>query len=97
MRLLWCKPEKVLRARNLHMRGLVAFTETPLPDPPEPDPCPLALTVAAACWPPPPRWPPDAGLAQTPIKFQLDWRFEGPAALFLASQAKGYYKAAGWT
>ena len=31
----------------------------------------------------------------TPIKFQLDWRFEGPAALFLASQAKGYYKAAG--
>jgi NitT/TauT family transport system substrate-binding protein len=37
-----------------------------------------------------------AALAQTtPIKFQLDWRFEGPAALFLASSAKGYYKAAG--
>jgi NitT/TauT family transport system substrate-binding protein len=34
-------------------------------------------------------------LAQTPIKFQLDWRFEGPAALFLASAAKGYYKDAG--
>ena len=34
-------------------------------------------------------------LAQTPIKFQLDWRFEGPAALFLASTVKGYYKAAG--
>ena len=33
--------------------------------------------------------------AQTPIKFQLDWRFEGPAALFLASAAKGHYKAAG--
>ena len=34
-------------------------------------------------------------LAQTtPIKFQLDWRFEGPAALFLASSAKGYYKDA---
>ncbi len=33
--------------------------------------------------------------AQTPIKFQLDWRFEGPAALFLASDVKGYYKAAG--
>ena len=33
--------------------------------------------------------------ANTPIKFQLDWRFEGPAALFLASTAKGYYKAAG--
>ena len=34
-------------------------------------------------------------MAQTPIKFQLDWRFEGPAALFLASSVKGYYKAAG--
>ncbi|HET9820672.1 MAG TPA: ABC transporter substrate-binding protein [Burkholderiaceae bacterium] len=34
-------------------------------------------------------------LAQTPIKFQLDWRFEGPAALFLGAEAKGYYKAAG--
>ena len=33
--------------------------------------------------------------AQTPIKFQLDWRFEGPSALFLASTAKGHYKAAG--
>ena len=32
---------------------------------------------------------------ETPIKFQLDWRFEGPAALFLAAGAKGYYKAAG--
>ncbi|MEN9628693.1 MAG: hypothetical protein RJA10_1920, partial [Pseudomonadota bacterium] len=38
---------------------------------------------------------PSLALAQTPIKFQLDWRFEGPSALFLASQAKGYYKAAG--
>jgi NitT/TauT family transport system substrate-binding protein len=33
--------------------------------------------------------------AQTPIKFQLDWRFEGPAALFLQPVAKGYFKAAG--
>ncbi len=33
--------------------------------------------------------------AQTPIKFQLDWRFEGPAALFLVPVAKGYFKEAG--
>jgi NitT/TauT family transport system substrate-binding protein len=38
---------------------------------------------------------PTLALAQTPIKFQLDWRFEGPSALFLAAQAKGYFKAAG--
>ncbi|GAA4430026.1 ABC transporter substrate-binding protein [Acidovorax lacteus] len=31
----------------------------------------------------------------TPIKFQLDWRFEGPSALFLQPVAKGYFKAAG--
>ena len=30
----------------------------------------------------------------TPIKFQLDWRFEGPAALFLTPVAKGYFKEA---
>ncbi len=48
----------------------------------------LALIFTAAAAPLP-------ALAQTPLKFQLDWRFEGPAALFLASQAKGYYKAAG--
>lgn len=39
------------------------------------------------------------GLAQaqtpTPLKFQLDWRFEGPAALFLVPVAKGYFKQAG--
>src|SRR5690606_38375083 len=33
--------------------------------------------------------------AQTPIKFQLDWRFEGPAAFFLQPVAKGHFKAAG--
>ena len=30
----------------------------------------------------------------TPIKFQLDWRFEGPAAFFLLPVAKGYFKDA---
>ena len=29
----------------------------------------------------------------TPIKFQLDWRFEGPAALFLTPVGKGYFSA----
>ncbi|MGA0925893.1 MAG: ABC transporter substrate-binding protein [Burkholderiaceae bacterium] len=33
--------------------------------------------------------------ATTPIKFQLDWRFEGPSALFLVPTAKGYFKDAG--
>jgi NitT/TauT family transport system substrate-binding protein len=35
------------------------------------------------------------GVAQaqeTRIKFQLDWRFEGPSALFLAARAKGYFQ-----
>ena len=32
--------------------------------------------------------------ANTPIKFQLDWRFEGPAAFFLNPVAKGYFKDA---
>jgi NitT/TauT family transport system substrate-binding protein len=30
----------------------------------------------------------------TPIKFQLDWRFEGPSALFLHPVAKGYFRDA---
>ncbi len=33
--------------------------------------------------------------AVTPLKFQLDWRFEGPAAFFLQPVAKGYFKDAG--
>ena len=35
-----------------------------------------------------------ANAQATPIKFQLDWRFEGPAALFLVPAAKGYFKDA---
>ena len=46
-----------------------------------------ALLFSAAC---------SVAFAQeTKIKFQLDWRFEGPAALFLHPAAKGYFKAAG--
>src|SRR4029453_2202849 len=29
---------------------------------------------------------------ETAVKFQLDWRYEGPAALFLVPLAKGYFK-----
>ena len=45
------------------------------------------LTAAAAA----PTW----AQGSTPIKFQLDWRFEGPAAFFLLPAAKGYFKEAG--
>ena len=38
---------------------------------------------------------PVAHAADTPIKFQLDWRFEGPAAFFLQPVAKGYFKGQG--
>jgi NitT/TauT family transport system substrate-binding protein len=38
---------------------------------------------------------PMAAQAGTPIKFQLDWRFEGPSALFLQPIAKGYFTQAG--
>ncbi len=38
---------------------------------------------------------PAAAQQLTPVRFQLDWRFEGPAALFLLPVAKGYFKQAG--
>jgi len=48
----------------------------------------LALGAALLC---------STSFAQQPtkVKFQLDWRFEGPAALFLMGQCKGYYKQEG--
>ncbi|MCT9809882.1 ABC transporter substrate-binding protein [Acidovorax sp. Be4] len=40
-------------------------------------------------------WSIAAAPALTPLKFQLDWRFEGPAAFFVHPGAKGYYKDSG--
>jgi len=37
--------------------------------------------------------PPSAQAQDTKINFQLDWRFEGPAAFFLLPKAKGYFAA----
>jgi NitT/TauT family transport system substrate-binding protein len=36
-----------------------------------------------------------AAVAQTPVKFALDWRFEGPSAAYLVAIDKGFYKAEG--
>lgn len=38
---------------------------------------------------------PLSALADTPIKFTLDWKFEGPSAGFLLALDKGYFKAEG--
>lgn len=46
----------------------------------------VAAAVAALAWP---------AAAQTPVKFTLDFKFEGPAAPFLIGLDKGYYKAEG--
>ena len=45
-----------------------------------------AAAMAVAC---------GTATAQTPVKFSLDWKFEGPAAPFLVAIDKGYYKAEG--
>lgn len=36
-----------------------------------------------------------AAAQNTPLKFQLDWRFEGPAAFFVHPEQKGYFKEVG--
>jgi NitT/TauT family transport system substrate-binding protein len=36
-----------------------------------------------------------AAAAQTPLRFSLDWRWEGPAAPFAVALDKGYFKAEG--
>ena len=39
----------------------------------------------------------DQALAQTEVKFALDWKFEGPSAPYFVAIDKGYYSAEGLT
>jgi NitT/TauT family transport system substrate-binding protein len=48
----------------------------------------LSAALLSTAWP-------AAQAQETTIKSQLDWRFEGPAALFLVPVAKRYFKAEG--
>jgi len=52
---------------------------------------PAALLLAAAAG----TFASGAASAQTPVKFSLDWKFEGPAAPFVVAIDKGYFKAEG--
>lgn len=57
--------------------------------------CLVRIVAAAALVSGAPMAGPQAAQAQTPVRFTLDWRFEGPSALFLMAQEKGYFKAEG--
>jgi NitT/TauT family transport system substrate-binding protein len=47
----------------------------------------ITALVAIACTNP--------AVADTPVKFTLDWKFEGPSAPFVVAIDRGYYKAQG--
>lgn len=48
----------------------------------------LAVLASVGVWATVP-----AQAQEIPVRFQLDWRFEGPSAFFLLPAAKGYFKA----